>query len=128
MTFSNKRKGKRLLKRYVFRKSKSQKPRSLIRLCVECCLMFFSATALLLFLNTLPRRYDFQEMFVQISSDFIDGLVQVFDSLILLVSLALIYSLVVLALVLLLGSFWRFLRILSIYLAKVDKYRRISNR
>ena len=90
--------------------------------------MFFSATALLLFLNTLPRRYDFQEMFVQISSDFIDGLVQVFDSLILLVSLALIYSLVVLALVLLLGSFWRFLRILSIYLAKVDKYRRISNR
>ncbi|WP_320674579.1 hypothetical protein [Prochlorococcus sp. MIT 1341] len=124
----NKRKDRKLFKRDVFRRRKSSDIKPTWRILLEALLMLLSGSWLLLFLNTLPRNYDFAAIISKAAVDLLNGVIQILDALTLFGSIALIAGLVVLGLLLLIGSLWRLVRIISLLISRSKKARKLTNR
>ncbi len=90
--------------------------------------MLFSGGWLLLYLNKLPGKYDGSEILGQASIDFISGLSQLIDALVVFISFSLIALLATLALLLSAGALWRILKIIPLFLRKSEKISRTVNR
>ena len=120
------RRGNKLLKRYVFRKSKSKRPenKSLSRLILEALIMSLSGTWLILSINQLPLKYDFTLIINEATSLLYNGLSLLTNALFLYSSILLVAALVALGLLLLIGAIWRILKVLSIAFSKSQNLNR----
>ncbi len=131
MSNSNRRSSKRDSLKKVFRASRRQPKKSIIRQFFEAILMLSIGITLLSGLNQIPQEVDILEKTSDTFSALLSGLIEVFTSLVTIGSGLILGGLMIFGLVLLLGGLWRLLRVISLFImisSSTNKSRRVSSR
>ena len=116
------RSSKNLSRRTVFIKNKTHNAVAPLRQIIELCVMLFTGVGILFYLNQLPGRSGWSEQITKAWILLLDSIINIMHaSITFLISISLIFAIII-AIVLVLGSLIRFLRLMSFL-----KYRKKKN-
>ncbi len=112
--------------RSVFRNKAKSPAKSIFRDLLESSMMLLLGTSLIIFLNWLSEEVSWDEILNSTGENFMVGVSSLIEGTINLGSIILVLCAVLTSVLLILGSFWRFLRFV-IRLRSFSKHRNIRN-
>jgi len=107
--------------RQVFRRDRTRRSVPIWRQFIQSLLMLAAGIGLLAFLNWVPQHLDGVLLVSEAIADLIRGMTQLLRAFLGLGTVILMGALVLLGLTLLLGGFWRMLKLLTLFLRKPKK-------
>ena len=119
MTFNQVNKGKKTSKSYIFRRK--AKKNSNKQIFLEAILMVTIAIVSIKWLNSLPSKYDINEVVSQVRIEFSLGIINIFTSLVKAGALFFTSLYLIISVILLLGGLMRIFRLLTKYLKNNSK-------
>ena len=110
--------GNKILKRYVFRSKRANRPKSITRQLIEIVMLFSCSSILFYYLNSIPNNQDVNDVLLTSLDSLFNGLSLVFSALVTFFSFFLVIALLSLSILLMAGALWRVVRLASLLIKK----------